>query len=63
MEREQIKLRMIELMEPINRQIMICDDRNDLLMFVSCLLITTRDILDQQIGTEGRKTMFKDFVK
>lgn len=62
MEKEQIKLRMMELMEPINRQIMMCDDRQELLMFASCMLISCKDLFDQEIGIEGRKKMFKDFI-
>jgi len=57
-----VKKRMMELMAPINKQIMMCDDRQELLMLASCLLITTKDIFDQEIGVEGRKLMFKDFV-
>jgi hypothetical protein len=57
-----VKKRMMELMEPINRQIMMCDDREDLLMLASCMMILVKDLFDNEIGEEGRKLMFKDLV-
>ena len=59
---EKIAHRMAELMEPINRQIMMCDNREDILMLASAMMVTVKDIFDNQIGEEGRKLMFKDFV-
>jgi hypothetical protein len=59
---DPIKERMIELMEPIDRQIMMCDDRNDQLMLACAMLTTVKDIFDLHIGEDGRKQMFKDFV-
>ena len=53
---------MMELMEPIDRQIMMCDNRNDLLMLASAMMVTIKDIFDNEIGEEGRRQMFKDFV-
>jgi hypothetical protein len=53
---------MAELMEPINRQIMMCDNREDILLLASAMIVTVKDIFDNQIGEEGRKLMFKDFV-
>ena len=63
MEREQIRSRMMELMEPIDRQIMMCDDHKELIMFASCMLVTCKDLFDREIGPEGRKLMFKDWSK
>jgi len=57
-----VKKRMMELMEPINRQIMMCDDREDLLMLASSMMILVKDLFDNEIGEEGRKLMFKDLV-
>jgi len=57
-----VKKRMMELMDPINRQIMMCDDREDLLMLASCMMILVKDLFDNEIGEEGRKLMFKDLV-
>ena len=54
--------RMAELMEPINRQIMMCDDRHDQLMLACAMLTTVKDLFDLHIGEDGRKKMFGDFV-
>jgi len=59
---EKLAYRMAELMEPINRQIMMCDNREDILLLASAMIVTVKDIFDNQIGEEGRKLMFKDFV-
>jgi hypothetical protein len=55
-----IQDRMAELMRPIDQQIMMCDDRKDILMLTCAMLQRVREILDAQIGVEGRKEMFKD---
>jgi len=57
-----IQKRMLELMEPIDRQIMMCDDRQDLLMLACAMMTTVKDIFDQELGEDARKTMFRDFV-
>jgi hypothetical protein len=62
MQDDKIRLRMMELMEPIDRQIMMCDNRNDLLMLASAMMVTIKDIFDNEIGEDGRRQMFKDFV-
>lgn len=63
MNNTEVQKRMAELMEPIDRQIMMCDDREDLLMMASCMMITVKNIFDQEIGEEGRRHMFKDMLK
>ena len=57
-----IQDRMAELMQPIDQQIMMCDDRNDVLMLACAMLQRVREIFDSQLGVEGRKKMFKDMV-
>ena len=52
--------RMAELMQPIDRQIMMCDDKNDVLMLACAMLEKTKTILDAQIGTEGRKIILEE---
>lgn len=49
-----------ELMIPIERQIIQCADEDELLVFACAMLQRTHDILNQVIGTEGRKAMFKE---
>lgn len=55
--------RMEELMLPINKQLMMCDDFRDQLMIASCMLVTARDILEQHLGFEGSKEMIKNFYE
>jgi len=55
-----IRQRMTELMQPIDQQIMMCDNREDLLMMACAMLTTVKGIFDQEIGLEGRKKMFKE---
>jgi len=62
MQDDKIRLRMAELMEPIDRQIMMCDNRHDLLMLASAMMITIKDIFDNEIGEDGRRQMFKDLA-
>ena len=57
-----IEKRMSELIEPIDRQIYMCDDRRDLLMFNCAMLQRVREVFDMLVGEEGRKQMFKDLV-
>ena len=52
--------RMIELMQPIDQQIMMCDDREDVMMLACAMLERCKHILDSQIGKEGRKTILED---
>ena len=54
--------RMAELMKPIEQQILMCDSREELVMFACAMLITIRDIFDMEIGEEGRKNMFKELT-
>ena len=60
MDKVNIQERMSELMQPVDQQIMMCDDRNEILMMACAMLQRVREILDAQIGVEGRKEMFKD---
>ena len=56
----EIQDRMNELMQPIDQQIMMCDDRNDVLMLACAMLQRVREIFDSQLGVDGRRKMFKD---
>ena len=56
----EIQERMAELMQPIDQQIMMCDDKKEILMLACAMLQRIREIFDIQLGVEGRKMMFKD---
>jgi hypothetical protein len=62
-DRDEIKQRMAELMQPIHQQILMCDDRKDQLMMASAMLIAAKDLFDLHIGEAGRRMMFKDLIK
>jgi hypothetical protein len=49
-----IQNRMAELCEPIDRQIMMCDNREDSLMLACAMLEKVKIILESQIGQRGR---------
>jgi hypothetical protein len=57
-----IEERMSELMQPVDQQLFLCENRNDELMFACAMLQRVREIFDAQLGVEGRKKMFGDLV-
>jgi len=58
-----IAARMEELMRPVDQQIMMCDDRDEVLMMACAMMQRIREIFDTQIGEEGRKTMFGEYAR
>ena len=62
MDKDKIKVRMSELVRPIDEAILMCDDRKEVLMLASVMLIQLKDIFDTQLGVQGRKQMFKDLT-
>jgi hypothetical protein len=57
-----IRERMAELMEPIDKQIMMCDNREDVLMLACAMLTSVRVIFDQELGKKARIQLFKDYI-
>ena len=57
-----IEKRMKQMMEPIDTSIQLTDNREDMLMLACAMMQRVREIFDAEIGEEGRKTMFKDYV-
>jgi len=49
--------RMEELCAPIEQQILMCDNREDILMMACAMLEHVKTMLDSQIGVDGRKTI------
>jgi len=60
--REKTRIRMEELMRPVDQQILMCDDREDILMMACAMMQRIKEIFDTQLGVEGRKKMFKGMV-
>ena len=54
--------RMEELMRPIDRQIMMCDNVEDVLMLASNMLITAKNIYIQRIGGQHAKKLLSELV-
>ena len=50
--------RAVELMRPIEQQIMMCDSREETLLFACALLERSKTILEAHIGKRGRRELF-----
>lgn len=57
------KDRMKELMRPIDRQIMMCDDVQDLFALSSIMIVTSKNIFLQQLGKKGAIEIFEKVLK
>jgi len=57
-----VRNRMAELMEPIDKQIMMCDNKEDLLMLACAMLTSVKTIFDQELGKKARIQLFKDYI-
>lgn len=58
-DKQDIVQRMEELMRPIDRQIMMCDNVEDVLMLASNMLVTAKMIYVQNLGGAGTKELFQ----
>ena len=63
MQKRNIEQRMTELMTPIDQQIMMCDEREDLLMMACAMLQRVNEIFTQELGERGRAQMFREQIK
>lgn len=54
--------RMNELMLPIDMQIMMCDNVEDVLMLASNMMVTAKMIYVQQLGGAGTKELLQTMV-
>ena len=61
-DRSVLQTRMRELSKPIYEALLMCDDREEILMLASVMMVRLKDMFDSQIGVEGRKTMFKGMI-
>jgi hypothetical protein len=61
-EKQDIVFRMEELMRPIDRQIMMCDNVEDVLMLASNMLVTAKSIYVQNLGGAGTKELLQRMV-
>jgi len=63
MQDRDVEKRMSELMAPVDQQIMMCDDREELLMMACAMLQRVDEIFTQELGERGRDMMFRDQMK
>jgi len=62
MNKDNVAKRMDELMAPVEQQIMMCDSREELLMMACAMMQRTREIFLQELGENGAKLMYEDYV-
>lgn len=55
----EVTKRMKELCQPIEQQILMCDDKEDVLMMACAMLQHVKTMLDSQIGVSGRKQILE----
>ena len=55
--------RLKELMKPIDRQIMMCDDVQDLFALSSIMVVTSKNIFVQQLGRQGAIEIFEKVLE
>ena len=53
-----IKKRATELMKPIETQIMMCDSREETLLFACVMLEKVKSLLEAHLGKAGRRRIF-----
>ena len=61
MNNEQMERRIERLMLPVETQIMMCDDQNDLLLLAVGMLRKTILIFENQYNSEDRKAVIESF--
>ena len=59
-DRDAVRKRMDELMGPIDRQIMMSDSREELLMIACAMMQRTNEIFRQVLGEQGARRMYED---
>ena len=62
MDRKQRLQRITELMGPIDYQIMMCDNEQDLVLMASAMLASAKHILNVNIGREEMIKVFEEVM-
>ena len=57
-----IQKRMQELMILVDKSLLLTDNDNERLMLACAMMQRTNEIFEEIIGTEGRKSMYKELV-
>lgn len=61
-EKDYVRRRVRELMEPLETQIQMCDNHIELVMMACTMMQRSAEILDYQIGRKGRSKIFMDMI-
>ena len=62
MNKNEVAQRMSELIAPVEQQIMMCDNREELLMMACAMMQRTHEIFLNELGEEGSKLMYEGYV-
>jgi len=54
--------RMQELMVLVDKSLLLTDNDNERLMLACAMMQRTNEIFEEILGTEGRKSMYKELV-
>ena len=54
--------RMEELMILVDKSLLLTDNENERLMLACAMMQRTNEIFEEILGTEGRKSMYKELV-
>ena len=54
--------RMQEIMVLVDKSLLLTDNDNERLMLACAMMQRTNEIFEEILGTEGRKTMYKELV-
>ena len=60
--RGEVEQRLTNLMRPIDTQIMMCDEPNDILMMACGMLQRVGEIFESQLGKDGAQSMFENMI-
>ena len=62
METTKIANRMAELMKPVDKQIMMCDSPEDVMMMACDMFQKVTEMFDATMGVKKRKQLLKELV-
>jgi hypothetical protein len=57
-----IQKRMQEIMVLVDKSLLLTDNDNERLMLACAMMQRTNEIFEEILGTEGRKSMYKELV-
>ena len=57
-----VNKRMQELMVLVDKSLLLTDNDNERLMLACAMMQRTNEIFEEILGTEGRKSMYKELV-